>query len=785
MHAHTPKIYVALFLLLVLAPCGAAFGASFDAAARVGGDAARVSVLRTDDGRGKLGSGSAIAEGEADTVIVVDDISVTAVKQGRVLRNQPVAATLLDAAAVERERVAALKDVSLTVPNFFIPDYGSRMTSSVYVRGMGTRIDQPVVGMNVDDVPLMNKDVYDFDMNDIERIEVLRGAQSTLYGRNTMGGVINVYTLSPFTFSGVRIGAEYASANSLKFRASVYNKIGERFGTAVSAHYGQSDGFYRNMYDNKLCDGERQVGGRFRLMWRNLRNLTLDNNFSFSVTRQEGYPYAYAGRGDEEPDIIDDAISAGEISCNDPCGYDRTTFADGFSLRYDAASFSLASITGYRWLDDRMTLDQDFTPLPYFTLVQARREHALTQEILLRSKGSGRYGWLCGVFGFYKHTGMHAPVRFGETGIDELIVKNAEKYTSVAPVFSSDEVLFDSKFRMPSFGIAAYHESSVHLGRFDITAGVRFDFEQARLRYECGSDADLTFGETHIVPFSDSGSLRKSFFEVLPKLTATFRADARNMLYVAVAKGYKAGGFNTQMFSEVVQSQLMGKMGVYWTRDFDIDGVVSYKPEHSWNFEVGAHTATADGIFTADFAVFYIDTRDRQLTVFPEGQTTGRMMTNAGKSRSFGGEMSSRISPFRNFDVYLSYGYTNAKFTEFRSGRNDYAGRTVPYAPQHTAAARISYAVDIRGAVLDRITLSAAYKGVGRIYWDEANTFSQPYYSLLECSVKFSQRHYAVEFWGRNLTGTKYDVFSFESISHRFLQRGKPRMIGMTLSLNF
>ena len=770
---------IAFFVSLVLSDAAGASGVrnvmerapyAADGASARGGVAAR---------------GDIVIAGDVDTVIRVDNVSVTAVKQGRVLRNQPVAATLLDAAAVERERVAAIKDVSLAVPNFFIPDYGSRMTSSVYVRGMGTRIDQPVVGMNVDGVPLMNKDVYDFELNDVERIEILRGPQSTLYGRNTMGGVINIYTLSPFKFNGVRIGAEYASANSLKFRASVYNKIGERFGTAVAAHYGQSDGFYRNMCDNTLCDGERQGGGRFRLMWRNLRDIVLDNTFSFSITRQEGYPYAYAGRNGEQPDIIDDAVAAGEISYNDPCGYDRTTFADGFTLRYDAAAFSLASITGYRYLDDKMTLDQDFTPLPYFTLVQDRREHALTQEIMLRSKGTRRYEWLCGAFGFYKHSDMEAPVRFGKTGIDELIVKNAEAHTSIKPIFSSDEVLFDSKFRMPSFGIAAYHESTVHLGRFDITAGVRFDFEQARLHYECGSDADVTFGETHIEPFPDSGSLCKSFFEVLPKLTATFRADARNTVYIAVTKGYKAGGFNTQMFSEVVQSQLMGRMGVFWTRDFDIDGVVSYKPEHSWNFEVGAHTATADGVFAADLAVFYIDTRDRQLTVFPEGQTTGRMMTNAGKSRSFGGEMSSRISPFRNFDVYLSYGYTNAEFTEFRSGRNDYAGRTVPYAPQHTAAARISYGIDIKGSMLDRITLSVGYKGVGHIYWDEANAFSQPYYSLLDCSVKFSQRHYAVEFWGRNLTDTRYDVFSFESISHRFLQRGKPRMIGMTLSLNF
>lgn len=135
----------------------------------------------------------------ADTVIVVDKVQVTAIKQGMVLRSQPVAATIVGSRAIERERIGALKHLSQQVPNFFAPDYGSRMTSSIYVRGLGARIDQPVMGLNIDNVPVLNKDNYDTELADAERIEVLRGPQSTLYGRNTMGGVINVYTLSPLS----------------------------------------------------------------------------------------------------------------------------------------------------------------------------------------------------------------------------------------------------------------------------------------------------------------------------------------------------------------------------------------------------------------------------------------------------------------------------------------------------------------------------------------------------------------------------------------------------------
>ena len=139
-------------------------------------------------------------EPQVDTLIAVDRVQITAIKQGAELRREAVAASVLGGRTLEMQGVSAVKDVMTDIPNLFMPDYGSRTTSSIYVRGMGTRIDQPVVGMNVDNVPLADKNLYDTELPDIERIEFLRGPQATLYGRNTMGGVINVYTLSPLTY---------------------------------------------------------------------------------------------------------------------------------------------------------------------------------------------------------------------------------------------------------------------------------------------------------------------------------------------------------------------------------------------------------------------------------------------------------------------------------------------------------------------------------------------------------------------------------------------------------
>ena len=208
------------------------------------------------------GAGELPGSNEADTTIVVDRIDVTAIKQGMALRSLPAASTIVGRSAIEHEHIDALKNLSQLVPNLHMPDYGSRMTSSIYVRGLGARIDQPVIGLNIDNVPVMQKNNFDAELFDAERIEVLRGPQSTLYGRNTMGGVINLYTLSPLHYQGVRAGIEYGSGNTVRLRASAYDRFGEHFGVAVSGFFTRSDGFFANEQTGDDCDWERSGGGR-------------------------------------------------------------------------------------------------------------------------------------------------------------------------------------------------------------------------------------------------------------------------------------------------------------------------------------------------------------------------------------------------------------------------------------------------------------------------------------------------------------------------------------------
>ncbi|MBR0335633.1 MAG: TonB-dependent receptor plug domain-containing protein, partial [Alistipes sp.] len=351
-----------------------------------------------DEGAGESDKRATLLQ--ADTLMAVDPVAVTVVKHEKNLSKSAITSTVLDFKSIEQRGISGIKDIITAAPNFYMPDYGSRMTSSIYVRGLGTRIDQPVVGMTVDNVPIADKNLYDTSLPDIERIEVLRGAQSTLYGRNTMCGVVNIYTLSPLRYQGVRVRAEYGSRNSYRAGVSAYFKHKACMGSSISAQFAHSDGYFRNDYNNSLLEKSNNADIRGKFQWR--RNfLSLDNTLAVSYLNQNGYPYSYVGAADSSKEQHSDLI--GKICYNDPASYNRFAITEGVTARHDWERITLTSITSYQYLDDHMVMDQDFLPLSYFTLEQAKQQHDISEDVIIRSRTTGRYKWLAGAFAFYKH----------------------------------------------------------------------------------------------------------------------------------------------------------------------------------------------------------------------------------------------------------------------------------------------------------------------------------------------------------------------------------------------
>lgn len=724
---------------------------------------------------------SGITTAKPDTTLLTE-ITVTAIKGG-VLSHQPVASTTLHAEEVEKLGIVSVKGISDVVPNFFIPDYGSRMTSSIYVRGIGARIDQPAVGLSVDNVPIFNKDAYDFDIPDISAVEMLRGPQSTLFGRNTMGGLINVTTLSPIYYQGVKALLEYGRENSLRAAATVYQAPTDNFGFSAGIYYTRTDGFFTNEYNGKKADKENQLSGRIKAEWAISPTLTLTNTAAVSKLRQGGYPYKN--------------IDSGVIAYNDTCFYRRLCFTDGLTLKLSLPDVTLTSITSAQYIDDNMTLDQDFLPLPYFTLTQKRRELVWTQDFVAKRATPGKWQWLGGLFAFYRNSHMQAPVTFLDEGISRLIEDHRNDANPGYPIrWQERELLLQSSFSLPAFGIAAYHQSTLKLDAWEITAGLRLDYERTELSFSsyCNSgynifclDKDTGLLTPYIyVPLNidDKGSHHQDFLQLLPKLAVQYNISSlpASNVYFSVTKGYKAGGYNTQMFSDVLQQRLMGVMGI--GTSYRIADIITYKPEKSWNFEVGTHLGSTDGKLHTDISAFYIHVSDQQLTTFPDGTTTGRMMTNAGRTRSFGGEISLRYQPIHQLALQSAYGYTNAKFTHYNNGKADYSGRYLPYAPQHTLFVSATSDLPLNCSWCNSIELSADLNGAGPIYWDEANTRRQNFYAQLGLSATLHAPKWSLSIWGKNLTDTKYDTFYFVSMGNEFLQEGKPITFGATLRIN-
>ncbi len=669
--------------------------------------------------------------------------------------------------------IEAPKDISLVAPNFYMPDYGSRMTSSIYVRGLGARIDQPVVGLTIDNIPYLNKDSYDFDVCDIAEIEVLRGAQSVLNGRNTMGGQINVRTLSPLSASGWRAMAEYGTANTVKASASYYGKFNEALGMSLAAQFKHTDGYYRNEYDNSLTGRENSGSLRGRTAWQPHRRLSISNTAVASFGRQAGYPYQL--------------LSTGNIDYNDTCAYRRTSIADALTVAWAGKRVIVTSVTSLQYLNDCMNLDQDFTSLDYFTLEQSRREWAFTEDLFTRGS-RGIYSWLGGVYAFYKSTDMQAPVTFKDTGIERLIEAHRNAINPDYPIrWDERRFVLGSDFDLRSGGFALYHESAVSIDDWRLEAGLRLDIEKTSLSYHSFTNTGFTTlhrvpdGSTEVyshtpVDIDDHGDISHTYIELLPKFTISHSGDFEP--YFSFSKGYKAGGYNTQMFSDVLQQRVMSIMGL--SELYSFDEVVSYKPEWSLNYELGAHWRLPAARLKLDAALFYIDCRNQQLTVFPPGTTTGRMMTNAGRTRSMGAELSASWHANDDLTVRASYGYTDATFRRYNDGRNDYRGKRVPYAPANTLFAEVNWRISPLTFSGITPSVTATARGLGKIYWNEANTVSQPFYCLPSLSIAFDADKWSLRLSADNITATRYNTFYFVSMGNAFTQRGLPRLLSAT-----
>ncbi len=765
---------------------------------------------------------------EPDTLQVhyLDEVVVSgSVKETNELENLPTAVSVVSPRQLQEGRVESLPALNALVPNLFIPSYGSKVSTPIYIRGIGARLGPQTVGLYVNNVPSFNSSAFDFEFQDIQRVEVLRGAQGTLYGRNAVGGIVNLYTLSPLTYQGTRLAVSGGSHGQLSLKASHYSRLGENFGASLAGYYKRDDGYFMNSYTGLKMDASENAGMRLKLEWQVSPDFKAMLFGNFDRVSGGAFPYMQ--------------VDSTAACFNEPSSYDRNLITGGLSLNYAGNGYSIYSTTGFQYLEDDMWMDQDYSPRPIFSIRQQQEQRSFSQEFTVKSDLRGRYRWVVGLFGFVDNREVDTPVTL-EKGMVEVLQRplDAMMERMGAPlrlVYASDRIALPGIYIKPSHGAAFFHQSTLEdlfgVEGLSATAGIRLDYERTGLDYRTesnGGDVNIVFqpplplppifveGDTLLV-----GSERKAFWEVLPKFALKYQLSPTTRLYLSASKGYKTGGYNEQVFSEVLQSALaeslmrnvfkqippgvmppMQNMGAKPVRGTapatgmpstvgtppatmkppmggamtTVEEQASFAPETSWTYEVGGRYEVPDRSLSLSGALFYSRVDNLQLTKLVSEGTAGRTITNAGQSESKGLEVSLRYLPYENLSLFVEYGLADARFVRYETQQViggdtlfDFAGNRVPFAPRHTLSLGVSYVYVLpNGSMVDRVMGNVQYSGVGRIYWTESNLDSegnalyQPFYGLTKARLMAQKRAFALELWVENLFNTRYHAFLFE-----------------------
>lgn len=774
-------------------------------------------------------AGNSLVSAEEQTDTLSNDMPELVVsggiKQFGSLAEQPMSAQKLLTATMRKRGVESLKAMSQFVPNLFYPEYGSRLTSAIYIRGVGSRANTPVVGLYVDDIGFMEKSSFDLSLVDAERVEVLRGPQSTLYGRNAMGGLLKVYTPSPLEegqSTQVRLGA---STKDGMRQAYLHHShlLSNSLGLSLSGFYRGDDGYNRNTWLDRRSNGSDAAGGKLRLTYQQRPSFLLDFQTSAEYSKEHAYDYY---------NVQNDSIQSGELGT-----YRRTLVNSSLKLETRQRLFTLTSVTAYQFLKDKMFMDQDYSPADIFTLEQRQRSHSISEELVMKGNNLDWLEWTTGAYVAYQSLKTSGPVTFGGDGIQSLIQSGIDKGFAAANAAMSpmgmslalnvtdESMLVGGEFNTPVFNAAAFGQArfkDVLTRGLDITAGLRLDYEHRSIDYLADATVHSNFRMNHgSIPApmvnqdfetrtAYEGTLDEDKIHPLPRVALSYRFDSEdngNLIYASVAEGLRSGGYNIQLFGDLIQASMKNDM----MRDLAADprlgprmanympeiaenpsaeSQTTYKPEKSWTYEVGAHLSLLDSHLSLQTAVFCLQVRDQQITRFASLSGLGRQVLNAGRSRSYGVEASAKgwLGVGNGIlNLAANYGFTHATFTDYDAGTKDdttidYSGNYLPFAPKHTLALSADYRVPVRDVTLD---FGVNTTGNGRTYWTEDNSASEPFYMLLGAHIGLQYSQFTLDLWGRNLTDKAYVPFYFESMSRGFAQRPRPRQFGFTLSCKF
>ncbi|KAA9038187.1 TonB-dependent receptor [Ginsengibacter hankyongi] len=687
-----------------------------------------------------------------DAMVQLDAVVVTAQKKEESLQNIPLSTTSISSKQVHQYKLWNSKELTAIVPNLYSNNSGDdRNVTSI--RGIVTTSYDPAVATYIDGVNQFSLDTYISNLNDIERIEILRGPQGTLYGRNAMGGVINIITKQPTNatngFVELNIGNHGEQRYSAGIRLPV---IKNKLFFGASAMFNKRDGFYTNKFNNSSFDNQQGITGNYYLKYIPDARWAITLNVKHQNNKNDGaFPLVFG---------VDEAFKDPFQLSQNAIGkmFDNTVNAS-LTLNHSGTAFNFTSLSS--WQQNHRyynaPLDGDFSPADAVTIINNygnkwNNVKVFTQELRFSSPAnkSSSFKWTAGTYFFYQDNPTKQATHFGK---DAGMLGVPDSNFSIINTTTGKNT-----------GIAFYGQTSYSINKkLDLIAGLRYDYENRKLNVEGEYQKD---GQGTFVTQPDTAGT-VNYSAISPKLGLSYHVASNSNAYLTYTRGYRTGGL-TQLSSDPSQPPLY-----------------SYKPEYSNNFEAGIKNTLFNDRLRLNIAVFLTHVNDAQVPtlILPDAITVTK---NTGKLSSKGADLELSAAPLKGLQFDYDFGYTDAKYTSLKVSQNgqsvDLNGKKQIFTPDITSMLALQYNYSLAASKQTKLIARVEWLHLGTEYFDLANTIKQSPYSLINLRVGVSSKYCDLFLWSRNTSDKKYIAYAYDFGA---VHLGDPATYGATLSYKF
>ena len=700
----------------------------------------------------------------------ITDIVVTARKQSESLQNVPMSISAVAGKDLENAGYTELNDIARLSGNVFF-EAADRTKPQIYIRGVGTRSydagSDPSVGVFVDGVYLGRFGALDMDLMDVQRVELLRGPQGSLYGRNTIGGAISVVTRDPTSTLQAHLTSELG-ASAIKgdwlysLGASISGPIaGDDVRGSLSVARRYRAGYQPVSVANVRGGSEDNWSGRGKLMAK-LGDATV--RLSADYSHFDGPPLILVPNGLNGTAPNPGFVAPGYVTPADPVdpyhpssdvqnqGIVKQTYGGSAQLNVPFGAFELTSITALRKLKLNERDDLDGTTLPFEVYRANEDSKQLSQELRL-NYSSDKLKLLAGAFYSKENVTRTEAIDFGPAALLSFLVQPA-------PLVWDFGVGLQAK-SYALFGQAQWEP----IPKLSLTLGGRYSWDEK----------DVVFDTKTTVPIVVSNyntTLARKWHSFDPSASLSYKVADDVLAYVSYTSGFKSGAFQFIAISPGVAQQVAN-------------------PESVDSFEAGLRSTLLNRHLRLNMAVFTLDYRNlQQLRLVPIGGGFAQVViANAANSRIRGLEIEGRAVFTNQWSLDFSYGYLDAKFKGYVFNPTlDFSGNRMQRAPQHTLSLGLNFETKTG---IGQLTSRIGYAYRSSIFFEADNNAVDPQSSeralgLWDASVNLKNGNWTVGIWGRNLSDERYRRQVLNSTGNA--QRGiwaEPRTFGARVSYDF